>query len=112
MVQTNLPIAVYMSGGIDSTAVLVTAMKYHPNVTAIIIGNEESSDKKIAVKYCEDNKIKYVTKIPNVPSNALGNLTANLLSPKTATVGIVKYPYNGDLKSPNDSSKIGKLFPH
>ncbi len=63
-VQTDLPIAVYMSGGIDSTAVLATAAKYHNDVTAIIVGNDESSDKKIAIKYCEENKIKYVVKVP------------------------------------------------
>lgn len=63
-VQTDLPIAVYLSGGIDSTAVLATARKYHPDVTAIIIGNLESSDRKVAVKYCEENKIKYIVKSP------------------------------------------------
>lgn len=63
-VQTDLPIAVYMSGGIDSTAVLATAMKYHNNITAIIAGNEESSDRKAAVRYCEEFNIKYVVKVP------------------------------------------------
>lgn len=61
-VQTDLPIAVYLSGGIDSTAVLAAAIKYHPNVTAIIAGNSQSEDKKFAVRYCEESKIKYVIK--------------------------------------------------
>lgn len=65
-VQTDLPIAVYMSGGIDSTAVLATAMKYHNDITAIIAGNEESSDRKAAVRYCEEFKIKYVVKVPPI----------------------------------------------
>lgn len=63
-VQTDLPIAVYMSGGIDSTAVLATAAKYHNDVTAIIVGNDESSDKQTAIRYCEEKKIKYVVKVP------------------------------------------------
>jgi len=61
-VQTDLPIAVYLSGGIDSTAVLATARKYHPDVTAIIAGNAQSEDRKFAVRYCEENGIKYVIK--------------------------------------------------
>jgi len=63
-VQTDLPIAVYLSGGIDSTAVLATACKYHNNVTAIIVGSKESSDKKTAVRYCEENKVKYFVQEP------------------------------------------------
>jgi asparagine synthase (glutamine-hydrolysing) len=63
-VQTDLPVAVYLSGGIDSTAVLATAIKYHNNVTAIIVGSEKSTDRITAVKYCEENNIKYVVKTP------------------------------------------------
>lgn len=63
-VQTDLPVAVYLSGGIDSTAVLATAIKYHHNVTAIIVGSENSTDRKTAVRYCEENKIKYIVKTP------------------------------------------------
>jgi len=63
-VQTDLPVAVYLSGGIDSTAVLATAMKYHPDITAVIVGSEDSTDRKTAVKYCEENKIKYFVKTP------------------------------------------------
>lgn len=63
-VQTDLPVAVYLSGGIDSTAVLATARKFHPDVTAIIVGNEQSTDRKTAVRYCEENQIKYVVGIP------------------------------------------------
>lgn len=65
-VQTDLPIAVYLSGGIDSTAVLATARKYHSDVTAIIVGTENSVDRIFATKYCEENKIKYLVKeLPN-----------------------------------------------
>lgn len=63
-VQTDLPVAVYLSGGIDSTAVLATAIKYHSDTTAIIVGSENSTDRITAVKYCEENKIKYFVKTP------------------------------------------------
>ena len=65
-VQTDLPVAVYVSGGVDSTSVLATAVKYHPDVTAIIAGNEHSSDKEFAIKYCEENGIKY--KVRELPT--------------------------------------------
>lgn len=62
--QTDLPVAVYLSGGIDSTAVLATALKYHPDTTAIIVGNEQSTDRETAVRYCEENNIKYIVGVP------------------------------------------------
>jgi asparagine synthase (glutamine-hydrolysing) len=63
-VQTDLPVAVYLSGGIDSTAVLATAMKYHNNVTAVIVGRDQSTDKEVAIKYCTENNIKYIVGVP------------------------------------------------
>jgi asparagine synthase (glutamine-hydrolysing) len=63
-VQTDLPVAVYLSGGIDSTAVLATASKYHNDVMAIIVGNEQSTDRKFAERYCKENNIKYIIKQP------------------------------------------------
>lgn len=63
-VQTDLPIAVYLSGGIDSTAVLATARKYHNDVTAVIVGTKEATDRIVATRYCEENNIKYVAKEP------------------------------------------------
>ncbi|HLD21645.1 MAG TPA: asparagine synthase C-terminal domain-containing protein, partial [Patescibacteria group bacterium] len=63
-VQTDLSIAVYLSGGIDSTAILATARKFHNNVTAIILGNEQSTDRNFAVQYCEENTIPYIVQTP------------------------------------------------
>ncbi|MEK7136686.1 MAG: asparagine synthase-related protein [Patescibacteria group bacterium] len=59
-VQTDLPVAVYLSGGIDSTSVLATARRFHPHVTAIIAGNEESPDRPIATQYCKEYSIPYI----------------------------------------------------
>jgi asparagine synthase (glutamine-hydrolysing) len=58
-VQTDLPIAVFLSGGVDSTSILAIARRYPPDVTAIIAGSEDSLDRYYAEKYCLDNSIPY-----------------------------------------------------
>lgn len=62
-VDTDLPIAVQVSGGVDSTAILATARKYHKNVTAIILGAEGAEDPIYAERYCKENNIKYIKHI-------------------------------------------------
>lgn len=56
-VQTDLPLAVAFSGGLDSTAVLHFARKHHPNVTAFTIGFEGAADIAVARRYCEEQGI-------------------------------------------------------
>jgi asparagine synthase (glutamine-hydrolysing) len=66
-VNTDLPIAVFLSGGIDSTAVLATAEKYHNKVAAIVVGNyweSDDSDYKAAMKYCKENDIPVIARNP------------------------------------------------
>jgi asparagine synthase (glutamine-hydrolysing) len=58
-VQTDLPVAVLLSGGLDSTSILSIARQYHPDVTAIIAGRDGSTDSYYARKYCEDNEIPF-----------------------------------------------------
>ena len=58
-VDTDLPIAVFFSGGLDSASVLSTAMKYHDNVTAIIVGHASAPDVLVAKRYCKENNIKF-----------------------------------------------------
>lgn len=60
-VDTDLPVGVFFSGGIDSGAVLATALKYHSNVTAITIGQPDSPDMAITKKYCKEKNIKLIT---------------------------------------------------
>jgi len=59
-VNTDLKIGVFLSGGIDSTLLLHTALKYHTNVTAIAVGKKDSSDMLVAEKYCTENNIKLI----------------------------------------------------
>jgi len=59
-VDTDLPVGVFFSGGVDSSAVLTTARKYHNDVTAIIVGHPHAPDVLIAKRYCEENKIKFI----------------------------------------------------
>lgn len=65
--NTDLPIAVFLSGGIDSTAVLATVKKYHNKVAAIVVGNyweSEDSDYKVAMRYCKENNIPVISRNP------------------------------------------------
>lgn len=62
-VDTDLPVGVQVSGGVDSTAVLTTAIKYHNNVTAIIVGAEGAEDPVYAERFCKENNIKYIKQI-------------------------------------------------
>ncbi len=59
-VQTDLPIAMIFSGGIDSSAVLGFALQYHPNITAITMGFEGSPDLEFATRFCKERGIKQV----------------------------------------------------
>ncbi len=58
-VDTNLPIAVFFSGGIDSTIILHLANKFHRNVLAVIIGHREAEDTIHSIRYCKENNIKF-----------------------------------------------------
>lgn len=59
-VDTDLPVAVTFSGGIDSAAVLHTARKYHPDVTAVTIGFEGAADIEVAQRYCQEFGVPHV----------------------------------------------------
>jgi asparagine synthase (glutamine-hydrolysing) len=59
-VDTDLPVAVMFSGGIDSTVVLHLARQYHPDVTAFTLGFPGAADLKVATRYCEEFGIPQV----------------------------------------------------
>lgn len=76
-VQTDLPIAVLLSGGIDSSAILALARKYHNNIT-VIIGvknwNSLDSDAHHAIKYCQDFGIPFIISNPPTKTNLIEEL--------------------------------------
>lgn len=57
--DTDLPVAIMFSGGIDSTAVLHVARKFHNNLTAITIGFPGAEDLQVAKKYCREFNIRH-----------------------------------------------------
>jgi len=58
-VNTHLPVAVFLSGGIDSSVICYEANQYHLNVTAFAIGKKDSNDMICAKKLCEDFNFKF-----------------------------------------------------
>ncbi len=58
-VDTKLPIAVFFSGGIDSTIILHLLRQFHNNVLALIVGHNDAEDTIHAIKYCKENGIKF-----------------------------------------------------
>lgn len=58
-VVTDLPVAIFFGGGIDSAIVLLLALKYHKNITPIIIGTDESEDVMYAKRMCKDLSLKF-----------------------------------------------------
>ncbi len=65
-VDTDLPIAVLLSGGVDSSLIMEIATRFHKNVTAFILGFPGSSDYEASLKLCKDNNYKYHIVYPNV----------------------------------------------
>lgn len=65
-VQTDLPIGVFLSGGVDSSLIMEIATRLHSDVTAIILGYPGSSDHEFAVRLCEERGYKYHVVSPDV----------------------------------------------
>jgi asparagine synthase (glutamine-hydrolysing) len=60
-VDTDLPVGVYFSGGLDSASVLATARKYKKDLIAITIGHPGSPDMMAAKRYCGEFRIPHLT---------------------------------------------------
>lgn len=65
-VQTDLPIGVLLSGGVDSSLIMEIATRFHPNITAIILGFPGSSDYEHAVQLCRERSYQYHVVSPQV----------------------------------------------
>ena len=76
-VDTDLPIGVTFSGGLDSTAVLHFAHQYHPNVTAFTIGFKGAVDVEVASRYCKDYGIPH--KIYELDQDELTNILPRIV---------------------------------
>ncbi len=58
--QTSLPVAVFLSGGIDSSVVFFEAIQHHANVQAFVIGDSNGSDVIAAKLLCEELGVSLV----------------------------------------------------
>lgn len=58
-VQTDLPIATFLSGGIDSSIVHLLCCKYHPDVSALIVGEDSGEDVIYAKRLCQELNLKF-----------------------------------------------------
>lgn len=99
-VQTDLPIAVLLSGGVDSAALLFLARLYHPNVTAFTVGMSNSSDMIAAKLLCKAFDVPHVAvditddQIVAAYSSVLFCLESfepNILRPGAATLFLLRH---------------------
>lgn len=67
-VQTDLPIGVFLSGGVDSSVVMEIAHRLHPHVTALIVGQPGASDYDHAVRLCKAYGYTYQTISSHIPT--------------------------------------------
>lgn len=65
-VATDLPIAVFLSGGVDSSLIMEISNRLHPDVTAFILGMPGAPDYEAAIKLCKEYKYKYRVITPDV----------------------------------------------
>jgi len=65
-VETDLPIAVLLSGWVDSSLIMEIACRFNKNVTAFILWTKNSSDYKAAVRLCEDKWYTYKIVAPYI----------------------------------------------
>jgi len=94
-VQTDLPIGIYFSGGIDSAIILKLATKYHKNVTAFCVGTNDSEDVYYAKRFCKEEKIKLIVSNP-IEDKILKSLE--------------KYIYIGETFEPNQINTLGLSY--
>jgi asparagine synthase (glutamine-hydrolysing) len=65
-VDTDLPVAVLLSGGVDSSLIMEIANRLHPDVTAFILGSPGAPDYEAAIKLCREYKYKHRVIAPDV----------------------------------------------
>lgn len=97
-VDTDLPVAVMFSGGIDSAAVLHVARQHHPDVTAFTVGFEGAADIAVATRYCREFGVPHVVSyldpkalVDLVPSIVYGAEFFEAIDTVDACVGYLSY---------------------
>ena len=95
-VKTDLPIAVFMGGGIDSAIVNLLANKYHSDVTSIIIGMEDSEDVYYGLKLCKDYQLKHIF-VPITESKIIDSIPDVIQSIETFEPNLVRGSVISDL---------------
>jgi asparagine synthase (glutamine-hydrolysing) len=94
-VLTDLPVAVFLSGGVDSSIVLLAAQRFHPHVTAITIGMPGASDIKAAERVCKDLGVELSIVSTDLPEllNCIGPVVYHTEScePNMVRAGVFSY---------------------
>jgi len=97
-VQTDLPVAVMFSGGIDSAAVLHVARQHHRAVTAITVGFAGAADIIVAERYCAEFGVPHIVAeldraalIENIPDVVYGSELFEAIDVADACFGYFAY---------------------
>jgi len=96
-VQTDLPIAVFLSGGVDSSLIMEIATRFHKNVTALILGETNSPDYINAIKLCQEKKWKFKVIEPKI--NYEEELSNIVYYVETFDPNIVRHSFANDIIS-------------
>ncbi len=99
-VNTDKPIGIYLSGGLDSSTIYAIARQYHKNIIPLILDGENGVDGAFALKLCEhfgDTPIVGVTKnedelfknIPNIIKN-VESFEPNLVRQSSVSIQIAE----------------------
>jgi asparagine synthase (glutamine-hydrolysing) len=96
-VQTELPIAVFLSGGVDSSLTMELATRFHNNVTALVLGETSSSDYIHATKLCRDKGWHYKTLDPKI--NYEEGLSDIIYFVESYDPNVIRHSYANDIIS-------------
>ncbi len=102
-IATDLPIAVLLSGGIDSSIILYEALQGHKDVTAFVIGCTDAPDVQSAKRFCEGLDVELVH-IPFTVNDALAYIEKTIIAietfePNHIRAGVASYALAEHIKN-------------